>query len=102
VIHNFKLFLQDLISIHTCHIKTVIHHLLELFKLNKILIFGNIKIHYRCIRVLYNVLLLYEYFFYLEEHNDAEHETKEFKIEDMEKLNHIHDTLRIILKTVPM
>lgn len=53
VIANYKLFLQDLICVQTCYIRTVIHHLVNLLKPEKI-IFGNIKIFSR--RLLYPLL----------------------------------------------
>jgi len=34
--------------------------------------------------------------------NNIEHEIGQFKDEDMERLNHIHDILREILRVVPM
>lgn len=45
--------------------------------------------------------MLYLYFFLVED-NNAERKPGEFKDEDIEKLNHIHDILHKILEVVPM
>jgi len=57
VIYNYKLFLQDLISIQTCHIKTVIYHLVEFFKPNKIPTSGNINI----LKYIVDIIIFYYY-----------------------------------------
>lgn len=41
-------------------------------------------------------------FIFIAEDNNAEYEAGQFKSEDIERLNHIHDILHKILEVVPM
>jgi len=41
-------------------------------------------------------------FIFIAENNNAEHEIGQFKNEDIERQNHIHDILHEILKVTPM
>lgn len=72
VILNYKLFLKDLVCMQTVYTNIVINRLVELFKPT------------------------------IFEDSITGHKIGQFKDEDIEKLNHIHDILHIILKVMPM